>query len=49
MKVREPITYPAQLVQPTSDELSWLVDEAAAELLRLSARQNTSGLKEHNA
>ncbi len=46
---RDPITYPAQLVQPSSDELTWLVDEGAAELLRLSARQNTSGLKEHNA
>ncbi|MGA7201703.1 MAG: 6-phosphogluconolactonase [Candidatus Cybelea sp.] len=35
---RDPITYPAQLVQPSSGELTWLVDEAAAELLRLSAR-----------
>jgi 6-phosphogluconolactonase len=29
----DPMTYPAQLVQPSSDELTWLVDEAAASLL----------------
>ncbi|MGA8384562.1 MAG: 6-phosphogluconolactonase [Candidatus Cybelea sp.] len=45
---RDPITYPAQLVQPSSGELRWLVDEAAAELLRLRARLNTSAYKEHN-
>jgi 6-phosphogluconolactonase len=32
----EPITYPAQLVQPSSGDLTWLVDEAAASLLRPS-------------
>ncbi len=35
---RDPMTYPAQLVQPSSGELTWLVDEAAAELLRSRAR-----------
>ena len=35
---RDPITYPAQLVQPSSGELTWLVDEAAANLLRSNAR-----------
>jgi len=29
----EPMTFPAQLVQPSSGELTWLVDEAAASLL----------------
>jgi 6-phosphogluconolactonase len=29
----EPMTYPAQVVQPSSGELTWLVDEAAASLL----------------
>ena len=31
---RDPMTYPAQLVQPSSGELTWLVDEVAASLLR---------------
>ena len=31
---RDPKTYPAQLVQPSSGELTWLVDEAATNLLR---------------
>ena len=31
---RDPMTYPAQLVQPSSGELTWLVDEAAANQLR---------------
>jgi 6-phosphogluconolactonase len=31
---RDPIAYPAQLVQPSSGELTWLVDDAAASLLR---------------
>jgi len=35
---RDPLTYPAQLVQPSSGELTWLVDEAAASLLRTRAR-----------
>jgi 6-phosphogluconolactonase len=35
---RDPLTYPAQLVQPRSGELTWLVDEAAANLLRSGAR-----------
>ena len=30
---RDPKTYPAQLVQPSSGELTWLMDEAAASLL----------------
>ncbi|MGP8099559.1 MAG: 6-phosphogluconolactonase, partial [Candidatus Cybelea sp.] len=34
----DPMTYPAQLVQPSSGELTWLVDEAAASLLRSRAR-----------
>jgi 6-phosphogluconolactonase len=34
----DPLTYPAQLVQPSSGELTWLVDEAAASLLRTRAR-----------
>ncbi len=29
----DPLTYPAQLVQPSSGELTWLVDDAAASLL----------------
>jgi 6-phosphogluconolactonase len=33
----DPMTYPAQLVQPSSGELTWLVDEAAASLLRARA------------
>ncbi len=32
---REPITFPAQVVQPSSGELTWLVDDAAASLLVL--------------
>jgi 6-phosphogluconolactonase len=35
---RDPKSYPAQLVQPSSGELTWLVDEAAANLLRSTAR-----------
>jgi 6-phosphogluconolactonase len=35
---RDPLTYPAQLVQPRPGELTWLVDEAAANLLRSGAR-----------
>jgi 6-phosphogluconolactonase len=35
---RDPMTYPAQLVQPSSGELTWLVDEAAASLLLSRAR-----------
>lgn len=35
---RDPVTYPAQLVRPSSGELTWLVDEAAASLLRERAR-----------
>jgi 6-phosphogluconolactonase len=35
---RDPIAYPAQLVQPSSGELTWLVDEAAASLLTSRAR-----------
>jgi 6-phosphogluconolactonase len=35
---RDPLTCPAQLVQPSSGELTWLVDEAAASLLRTRAR-----------
>ncbi len=35
---REPITYPAQVVQPSSGELTWLVDDAAASLLVLRSR-----------
>jgi 6-phosphogluconolactonase len=35
---RDPIVYPAQLVQPSSGELTWLVDEAAASLLTSRAR-----------
>jgi hypothetical protein len=31
------MTYPAQLVQPSSGELTWLVDETAASLLRSRA------------
>jgi 6-phosphogluconolactonase len=31
---RDPKTYPAQLVQPSSGELTWLVGEAATNLLR---------------
>jgi 6-phosphogluconolactonase len=34
----EPMTYPAQLVQPSSGELTWLVDQAAANLLVSRAR-----------
>ncbi len=34
---RDPMTYPAQLVQPSSGELTWLTDEAAASLLRARA------------
>jgi len=34
----DPLTYPAQLVQPSSGELTWLVDEAAANLLGSRAR-----------
>jgi 6-phosphogluconolactonase len=34
---RDPMTYPAQLVQPSSGDLTWLVDEAAASLLRSKA------------
>jgi 6-phosphogluconolactonase len=30
---RDPVTWPAQIVQPASGELTWLVDEAAASLL----------------
>jgi 6-phosphogluconolactonase len=36
---RDPMTYPAQLVQPRSGELTWLVDEAAAALLRAVGRE----------
>jgi 6-phosphogluconolactonase len=37
----DPMTYPAQLVQPSSGELTWLVDEAAASLLRSGAHLET--------
>lgn len=32
---RDPITYPAQIVEPASGGLTWLVDEAAASMLHL--------------
>jgi 6-phosphogluconolactonase len=31
---RDPVTYPAQIVDPASGQLTWLVDESAASLLR---------------